>query len=370
MISASAWSSRWAAGTAALLLVGGSALPGVKLLAEDPEPRPTAEQPAPPGADPTEQPTDPEADPTEPVLVVVPEAETAEVDGAPGYLLPVGAGGFTWLVDGVPVDQLTDAARLVESPEGDRYELSAVALGTDAERIVLAVVAEPGHALLGADGSASQVRYVVDPRVAAEAVLPTAVDGAGREDAVVVPDVVTQLVRDAAGELVEPGTHPVSAEYVDGVATVTLMVTAVEGHRLEVDGAPVETVPGAGGSLPVTLELTDVPAEDVPVEEEPGAQEPSAPQEPAPPAPHLTQPVAAPEEGAGERPDEALDIAAPVVILPRAARPAEPEAVEPARVEAQETEPTRREPEGLGLLVILGGLLLGGGWLVFGTRGE
>ncbi|WP_413451662.1 hypothetical protein AA0Y32_14980 [Georgenia phoenicis] len=369
MISVSAWSSRWAAGTAALLLVGGSALPGVKLLAEDPDPRHTAEQP-PPGEDPTEQPTDPVTDPAEPVLVVVPEYEATEVDGVPGFLLPAGAGGFTWLVDGVAVDEMPDAARLVESPEGDRYELNPAVLGTDVGRVVLAVVADPGHALLDDEGSTSQVRYVLDPRVPVEPVLPTAVDGVGREDAVVVPDVATQLVRDDAGEVVEPGTHPVTAAYVDGVATVTLTVAATEGHRLEVDGAPVETVPGAGGSWPVTLELTDVPAEEVPVEEGPDVEDPVVPR-PAPPAPEATEPGPAPAEEAAQQPDETLDIAAPVVTLPRPTRPPEPAAVDPARVEAEDVEqPDERGPEGLGLMVILGGLLLGGGWLVFGTRGE
>lgn len=366
MISASAWSSRWAAGTAAVLLIGGSALPGVKLLAEDPEPRPTAEQP--PSGDPTEQPTDPATDPPEPVLVVVPEYESTEVDGVPGYLLPVGEGGFTWVVDGVPVDELPDAARLVESPEGDRYELNPAVLGTDVDRLVLGVVAEPGHALLDDGGSTSLVRYVLDPREPVEAVLPTAVDGAGREDAVVVPDVATQVVRDDAGEVVEPGTHPVTAAYVDGVAAVTLTVTATEGHRLEVDGAAVETVPGAGGSWPVTLELTDVPAEDVPVEDDP---EPEEPVVPLPAPPEVSEPVPAPAEETAWQPDTTLDLGAPVVTLPRTARPPEPAAVDPARVEAEDVEqPRERAPEGLGLMVILGGLLLGGGWLVFGTRGE
>ncbi|MCM3661186.1 hypothetical protein M3148_09315 [Georgenia satyanarayanai] len=408
MISASAWSSRWAAGTAALLLAGGSALPGADR--EPPEPDPAsgvdvpAEETPGPAEDPVEEvgpdgpldgdPTDPPADeppveqppaeeppvvetpteepatenpvedvPTEepeqagPVLVVVPEPVRSVVDGAPGYTLPLGNGGFTWLVDGVRVDELGAAARL--SPDGGWYELSAVALGTDIERLVLAVVAAPGHALLAPDGTTSLIRSVLDPRAAAELAAPTALDGAGREDAVVVPDAATQVVRDPAGEVLDPGTHPVTAEYVDGVATITLTVTAADGHRLETDGTPVETVPGAGGTAEVLLVLTDVP---------PTAVEPA-------PAPEAAPSPAVPETTPGEPQEEAaeqLELSAPVLTV--AAVVPEPTvavagAAEPEEADTLEALP-ESGPEGLGLMVMLGGLLLGGSWLVLGMRGD
>lgn len=407
MISASA--SRWAAGSAALLLAGGSALPGADLELHEPAPgvtapaeeaQPPAEHLDPadgvpadppvdePGADdppvdgaPTDEPPAEDA-PTEdtpaeeapagdapadepeqagPILVVVPEAVPAAVDGAPGFTLPLGDGGFTWLVDGVPVPELGAAARLVETPDGGWYELSAVALGTDATRLVLAVVADDGHLLLAPDGTTSLVRTILDPRAAAELVAPTALDGAGREDAVVVPDAGGQVVLDDAGQVLEPGTHPVTAEYVDGAATVTLTVTAAEGYRLEAGGTPVEPVPGAGGSAEVILELTDVPAV---------ATDPL----PAPvPAPAPTEPEdAAPTP----EPELELELAAPLVTVPATApAPAVPAAVaasvaEPAQEEAALEELPESGPEGLGLVMMLGGLLLGGSWLVLGMRGD
>lgn len=424
MISASSWSSRWAAGTAALLLAGGSALPGDVLDPAEPDPAPAvdvptedthlAEDPTEEAGPPDEDPTDPSVDepsapeppavdaptgappaedvpgedapaedapaedlptedlPTEdlpeadepeqsgPTLVVLSEPVTVVVDGAPGYLLPLGDGGFTWLVDGVRVDELGAAARLVESPDGSWYELSAGALGTDVERIVLAVVAIPGHALISPDGTTSLLRVVLDPRRVAELVVPTALDGEAREDAVVVPDVPTQVVRDATGEVLDTGTHPVTAEYVDGVATVALTVSAADGFRLEVDGTPVETLPGAGGTSEVVLELTDVPpAQPVPSPEETPAGSPSAPVAPA----------------REEDPEQRPELAAPLVTVP-VASPATPE---PAVAVAAETVPAQPDaleqlpesgPEGLGLMVMLGGLLLGGSWLVLGMRGE
>lgn len=411
MISASALSSRWAAGTAALLLAGGSALPGADVEPREPDPAPAVDVPAaetpgpaedplewpvpdspvdddptgppaeqppadePPVAEtpteepvvdtPTEEPVDEpaaEETPTEepeqagPTLVVVPEPVPSVVDGAPGYLLPLGEGGFTWLVDGVRVDELGATARLVESPDGSWYELSAVALGTDVERLVLAVVAAPGHALLGSDGTTSLVRVVLDPRAAAELVTPTALDGEGREDAVVVPDAVTQVVRDAAGEVLDAGTHPVTAEYVDGVATVALTVSAADGYRLEVDGTPVETVPGAGGTSTVALVLTAVPPpEPVPSP----AETPAVPRSPVLPVRE-------------KEPEQQLELAAPLITVPVVATP-EPAAIvpseEPAEAAAIEELP-ESGPEGLGLMVMLGGLLLGGSWLVLGMRGD
>ncbi|WP_454084483.1 hypothetical protein [Georgenia sp. Marseille-Q6866] len=425
MISASAWSSRWAAGTAALLLTGGSALPGADLGPHEPGPAPDVEAPVeqapapveeptaepdasgPGHGEPTDPPDTPPADeppasevpvddtpaddaptddaPTDeapaddthvddapaadtpaeepeqagPVLVVVPEPVRGDVDGAPGYTLPLGDGGFTWLVDGVRVDELGAAARLVESPDGGWYELSAVALGRDVERIVLAVVAAPGHALLAADGTTSLVRSVLDPRTSAELALPSALDGAGREDAVVVPDAPGQVVQDAAGEALDPGTHPVTAEYVDGAATVTLTVTAADGHRLVVDGAPVEALPGAGGAVEVLLVLTDVP---------PTAVEP-APAPEAAPSPAL--PERAPEEPQEEAAEQ-LELPAPVLTVAAVVpEPAVAAAVVTDVAEAEVLEELPESgPEGLGLMVMLGGLLLGGSWLVLGMRGD
>ncbi|PYF97776.1 hypothetical protein SAMN05216184_11441 [Georgenia satyanarayanai] len=430
MISASAWSSRWAAGTAALLLAGGSALPGDDLQPPETDPAPpvgapTEETPEPEVPeqpdrdDPTDGPTDggpavPPADgpsvdeppaeeppldelpveeppaedgpdeeppaedgPTEeapeeeapseetepvgPVLVVVPEPVRGVVDGAPGYVLPLGDGGFTWLVDGVRVDELGAAARLVESPGGGWYELSAAALGADVERLVLAVVAAPGHALLAPDGTTSLVRAVLDPRAPSALVAPTALDGEGREDAVVVPEATTQVVRDAAGEVLDAGIHPVTAEYVDGEATVTLTVTAAEGHRLEVGGLPVEAVPGAGGPVEVVLVLTDVP---------PATAEP-APSPEEPPAPAVAEaPAEVPARDPAEESGGHLALAAPLVTVP-------PAAPEPAAEDVDVMEPVEAlaelpesGPEGLGLMVMLGGLLLGGSWLALGMRGE
>ncbi|MBD8061977.1 hypothetical protein [Oceanitalea stevensii] len=406
MISASAWSSRWAAGTAAFLLAGGAALPGADLEPLEPGPDPVTEVPAEeaptPAEDETQEPgpddpadTAPTVPPVEepatdgppleepttdappaaetpvddaptgdapeepehsgPVLVVVPEPVLGVVDGAPGYTLPLGDGGFTWLVDGVRVDELGAAARL--SPDGGSYELSAAALGRDAAQLVLAVVADPGHELLGPDGTTSPVRSVVDPRVAAELVAPTSLDGEGREDAVVVPDAATQVVRDAGAELLDAGTHPVTAEYVDGVATVVLTVTAADGHRLEVDGAPVETLPGAGGAVEVVLVLTDAP---------PTAVEP-APVPEAAPSPAV--PGTTPEEPQEEA-EEQLELPAPVLTVAAVVpEPAAAVATDEAEAEVLEELP-ESGPEGLGLMVMLGGLLLGGSWLVLGMRGD
>lgn len=405
MISASAWSSRWAAGTAALLLAGGGALPGEHLQAPEPEPAPVLEVPADEILEPVEEPTEdstadspaeevptpPPADepaaeeppveeppvvetPSEdapaeeaeepveagPVLVVAPEPVVTVVDGAPGYLLPLADGGFTWLVDGVAVGDLGAAARLVESPDGSWFELSAVALGTDVTRLVLAVVAAPGHALLAPDGTTSLVSTVVDPRAAAELVAPTALDGAGREDAVVVPDAAGQVVHDGDGQVLGTGTHPVTAEYVDGVATVALTVTAAAGYRLEVDGSAVETLPGAGGASEVVLELTDV----LPAPAEPVA----SPEQPPSPTPE--PPTDTPARGLTEETDERLDLAAPLLTV---TAPVPEQAV---AVAAEPTETRHLEelpesgPEGLGLMVMLAGLLLGGSWLVLGIRGE
>ncbi|WP_152189004.1 hypothetical protein [Georgenia satyanarayanai] len=404
MISASAWPSRWAAGTAALLLAGGSALPGEHLEMPGPEPAPVLEVPAvetpEPVEDPTEEPapvdpadevpTPPPADepaaeppieepavetPTEgapaeegeepveagPVLVIVPEPVRTVVDGAPGYVLPLGDGGFTWLVDGVAVGDLGAAARLVESPDGSWFELSAVALGTDVDRLVLAVVAAPGHALLAPDGTTSLVRAVVDPRAAAELVAPTALDGEGRADAVVVPDVPGQVVRDAEGGVLDAGSHPVTAEYVDGAAAVTLTVTAAEGHRLEVDGSPVETLPGAGGASEVSLVLTDLA---------PVAVEPAPSPERTPPPTVSAPPVDTPARGQAEEQDTRLELAAPLVTVP-AAVPEQAVAVAEGPTEVRDREELPESgPEGLGLMVMLAGLLLGGSWLILGMRGE
>lgn len=400
-MSANAWSSRWALGTVALLLAGGSALPGTDLGPVEPAPAPVVEVPIEetvgPVEDPSEEPTpdgpadsvptEPPADepaaeeppaqqppaedaPTEepeqagPVLVVVPEPVRSVVDGAPGYILPLGEGGFAWLVDGVRVDALGAAARLVESPDGSWYELSAAALGRDVDHLVVAVVADPDHALLGPDGVTFQTRSVIDPRVAAELAAPTALDGAGREDTVIVPDVVAQVVRDAAGDVLDAGSHPVTAEYVDGVATVDLTVTAAQGHRLEVDGTPVESVPGAGGTWAVTLTLTDAP----PPEVEPVP----SPDETAQPAPTVpASPAATPVE----EPAAQLDLTAPLLTVTAAAEPAadadpdpEPEPQAAQTVALQELPESG--PEGLGLIAMLGGFLLGGAWLVLGMRGD
>ena len=346
-------------------------------LPEESAPAPEDTTPAPDGptkpseesTDPSEEPTEPAEEPTGPdedeqVLVVLPEVERTLVDGVPGYVLPRGTGGFSWLVDGVHVDDLVAAgtAVLVPSPAGDGYAI------TDVGTTVLGAVAEPGRALVGEDGAPSAVRYVVDPRLPVELAEPTASDGAGRDDAIVVPDVAGQLVRDGDGTELAPGTRPVSAEYVDGVATVVLAVAAADGYRLEVGGAPVEALPGAGGPWSVVLSLTDVVAEPTPEDSEQIADAPEP--TPVPSAPAAPAPV---EEDAQPREETEVDAELPLTVDLVTIASAEPAPVEAeaAPAAAEETERLPRSgPEGLGLIAMLGGLLLGGSWLVLSMRGE
>ncbi len=337
----------------------------------DPDP---AEPNDPAPAEPTEEPTDepgPDdpADPAEPVEespepIVLPAVSPTVVDGAAGYVLPDLA-GVTWLVDGTPLAELVAAgAEPVDDPDElttGSFEVTTVSLGREIETVVLAAVAADGHLLATEDDGTSTVRYVVDPRVPVELVPPSAADGDGREeDAVVVPEAPGQVVRDAAGTVLGPSTHPVAVEYAEGTATVELTVEAAAGHRLDVDGVPLETVPGAGGVWHTTLTFTDpgTPADD------------AAEIDPAPPADPGTDDTPDPQP----EPEPDLLPGQHVVTVDHTSEPAVQavqETADPEPVEAAAERPTERlsdsGPRGVDLMVIMSLVFIGGAWLVLGV---
>lgn len=317
---------------------------------------PTDGAPADDGA-PSDDPTDP-AEPGDQVVVVLPEIVPTVVDGATAYVLP-DLEGVVWLVDGTPVaDLVTAGAAYRLGDEQTAVVVTADGLGRAIETLVIGAVATEGHLLATDDGGTVAVRYVVDPRVPVGLVVPSAEDADGRvADVVVVGDVPGLVVRDVAGELLAPGPHAVTAEYVDGVAAVELVVEAAPGHRLEVDGAPAEALPGAGGTWPVTLTFTDLvpPVDHVvlpPAPTRPRVVAPVPPEDTLLPGPHVVtvEPAAVPE---------------PAPVAPRVAPVAQPAATT-TPAETTERLSDSGAPGG-NLMVLLGLLFVGAAWLVLGV---
>ncbi|TNC18176.1 hypothetical protein FHE66_06865 [Georgenia sp. 311] len=345
--------SRLRALTAGVLLALGSvAAPAAAAAAQ-----PSGEVPPP-----VEQPGPVPGEPVAPVVVHLPPP--VHLDDGAGYLLPDHP-GVTWLVDGTPVADLVAAgtARHVPGDPMGHVEITAEGLGRELAGVVLGALAAEGHVLAtDDDGGTAPVRYVIDPRAAAELVLPEAFDADGTEaDAVHVPEAPGQVVRDAAGEVLAPGVHLPALAYLDGTAVLELTVTAAAGHRLEAEGQPVEPLPGAGGTHVVTLLLTD--AVTPPVEEpEPEPQpEPSTPPPALPPADEPSVPPALLNLDAAA-PSEPMS--APAVTAP-ATGPASAAAAEAPAPPPEASIP--REPQDLELLVILGAFFLGGLGLVLGV---
>ena len=338
--------SRLRAVTASVLLALGSA--------------PAAADTQPPVEVPVEQPGPAPDEPSAPVVVDLPPL--GHLDDDAGYLLP-DQPGLTWLVDGTPAADLVAAGAARHVPgEPGHVEVTAEGLGRDLTDVVVGVLAAEGHLLATDDGGTALVRYVLDPRTAAELVLPEALDEDGTEaDAVLVPEAPGQVVRGAAGEALAPGVHLPALAYVDGAAVLELTVTAAGGHRLEVDGMPVEPLPGAGAVHGVTLSFADTvapPAEVEPSPEpEPETTEPEPPAaEPSPP-PLLTLDAAAPEQ-----PVTAAAVTPPATApTPRAVAPEEPAPPEAAPPAAE------RGVQDTELLVLLGAFFLGGLGLVLGV---
>lgn len=183
------------------------------------------------------------------VTVPVPEVVVRTTETSTSYLLPE-AVGVRWLVDGRPVAE-------VATRDDGHWRLDG---GPGTAPLVVVAVAEAGHRLLLPDGTTTARAAALDRRTAVDAVRPEVVDGDGTADVYVVPDVPGLVVADAAGTVLEPGsTHAVTG-YVDHAAVVVLTLTAAPGHRLEVDGVPVEAMPGEGAPWRVELRFSGTTA--------------------------------------------------------------------------------------------------------------
>jgi hypothetical protein len=218
-----------------------------------------------PAGHPTQRPTGVTVDPAAPgtggggswtggsALADVPVPEVVvrrATDGTTtSYLLPETL-GVRWLVDGRPVAD-------VATRDGGYWRLDG--RPGEAPDVVVAV-AETGHRLLLEDGTRSTAVAALDLRVAVEAVRPDAVDVDGAPDVYVVPDVPGLVVADAEGTVLAPGSRHDVHGYVDHEAVVVLTLTAAPGHRLEVDGVPVEAIPGEGAPWLVELRFADTVA--------------------------------------------------------------------------------------------------------------
>lgn len=178
------------------------------------------------------------------VDVPVPEVVVRRApDGTPAaYVLPDTL-GVRWVVDTLPVAD-------VGTRDDGSWRLDASP--ADAPDVVVAF-AEAGHRLVREDGTTASAVAVLDLRRAVPAVRPRAVDGDGTADAFVVPDVAGLVVADDAGTVLAPGSRHVVTGHVDHEAVVVLTLTAAPGHRLEVDGVPVEAIPGEGAPWLVEL---------------------------------------------------------------------------------------------------------------------
>jgi hypothetical protein len=183
------------------------------------------------------------------VTVPVPEVVARTADGATSYLVPE-TPGVRWLVDGKPVAD-------VATREDGGWRLGG---GPDTAPDVVVAVAEAGHRLLLEDGTTAARAAALDLRVGVEAVRPRTLDRDGASDEYVVPDVRGLVVADAAGTVLEPGSAHDVTGYVDHEAVVVLRLTAAPGHRLEVDGVPVEALPGEGAPWLVELRFADTVA--------------------------------------------------------------------------------------------------------------
>ncbi|MFC8923880.1 hypothetical protein [Cellulosimicrobium sp. NPDC057127] len=178
------------------------------------------------------------------VDVPVPEVVVRRApDGTPtAYVLPDTL-GVRWVVDTRPVAD-------VGTRDDGAWRLDASPAGAP---VVVVAVAEAGHRLVREDGTAASAVAVLDLRRAVAAVRPRVVDGDGTADAFVVPDVAGLVVADDAGTVLAPGSRHVVTGYVDHEAVVVLTLSAAPGHRLEVDGVPVEAIPGEGAPWLVEL---------------------------------------------------------------------------------------------------------------------
>ncbi|PYF97774.1 hypothetical protein SAMN05216184_11439 [Georgenia satyanarayanai] len=206
----------------------------------------------------------------DPVVVDLPAVERIVVDGAEGYALPQFSGGFDWFVNGTDVATLAEHgwANFVPAPgggfsvatTGGLYQVTTETLEVDSiDDIVIAARAHDGYTLSTGGGEPAETVYVHDSRQDAEIAAPTVNDGPGREDSYTIPDVPGLVFLDIDETPVAPGTYPVTAEYVDGVASEWLFATALPGYRLTFGGEVGDSEPGEAAIFHVELTFTDVP---------------------------------------------------------------------------------------------------------------